>query len=212
MFTGIVAGTFEVVSVQRRQAGIQLGLALTAELTDGLTLGASVCVDGVCLTVVSMEAQAAYFDVIAETLERSTLGALQAGDRVNVERSCRFGDEIGGHVVGGHVIGTATLSERVDSDERYRLQVSVPEDWMNYIHEKGFIAIDGCSLTVGKCSRASGRGRFDLHLIPETLRRTTLGAKDVGDRVNVELDSSEVAIVATVERVLSARRAASGER
>src|SRR5690606_31420925 len=145
-----------------------------------------------CLTLVSLRGFDAHFDVIAETIERSTLGSLRVGDQVNVERSCKLGDEIGGHVVGGHVIGTATISERVANDERYRLVLAVPIDWMNYIHEKGFIAIDGCSLTVGKCERAqaTGRGRFELHLIPETLRRTTLGGKAVGERVNVELDAS----------------------
>jgi riboflavin synthase len=211
MFTGIVAGGFAVRRVEERAGASYLVVGLDGERVAGLQPGASVAVDGVCLTAVEVDGLDVHFDVVGETLERTTLGSLRAGDRVNIERSCRVGDEIGGHVLGGHVLGTGRVSAYDPQPGRYSLEVSVPEAWLDFIHEKGFIAVDGCSLTVGKCVRGPAQGRFELHLIPETLRRTGLESKRVGDRVNVELDASEVAIVRTVERVLAQRRGVDAE-
>jgi riboflavin synthase len=124
------------------------------------------------------------------------------GARVAVERSARVGDEIGGHVVSGHVIGTGEIVDAVHRDNVFDLRVSVPSHWMRCILAKGFVAVDGSSLTVGE---VEPEGRFSVHLIPETLRLTNLGRKRVGDRVNVELDSRTVAIVETVERIMDER-------
>jgi riboflavin synthase len=205
MFTGITRGTFAVTKVERAPGLLRYAVALDAAMTDGLTLGASVAIDGVCQTVVSVSDGEVCFDAIRETLEKTTLDALQPGQRVSVERSYRIGDELGGHVVAGHVIGTGTVQDVRRDGHDFGLRIAVPAAWMKYIMPKGFIAVDGSSLTVGDTDRA---GAFDVHLVPETLRLTNLGAKQAGDRVNVELDPQTVAIVDTVERVLAERERA----
>lgn len=207
MYTGITRGTFEVVSVERKPDLLTYRVALGAEQSAGLEPGASVSIDGVCSTVVSVNDGVVTFDAIRETLDRSTLGDLEVGRRVAVERSARVGDEVGGHDVAGHVMGTGTLCSVERHGHVCDIEVSVPREWMKYILEKGFVAVDGSSLTVGKTDPT---GRFGLHLIPETLRLTNLGAKPVGARVNIELDPRTVAIVDTVERVLAEREAREG--
>lgn len=201
MFTGIVAGKAEVTRVAhvggRRDVWIALG-----SLADGVQIGASVAIDGVCLTAVEISAGEVLFQVIEETLARTTLGRLAPGFSVNVERSYRIGDELGGHEVSGHVIGTGVIAVCETRPGETAIRLAVPVDWMKYILAKGFVAVDGASLTVGDTTSDGG---FWLHLIPETLARTTLGQRQVGDRVNIELDARTVAIVATVERVLAAR-------
>lgn len=209
MFTGITRGTFEVVALERRPGLLSYAVALPAGLRSGLEIGASVAIDGVCQTVVAIEGEGVRFEAILETLELTTLGALEKGAVVAVERSTRVGDEIGGHPVAGHVIGTGTVVSRKPAGEGLDLRIEVPKAWMRYVQRKGFIAIDGSSLTVG-ATDAEG-GQFDLHLIPETLRLTNLGRKQPGDRVNVELDAGTVAIVDTVERVLAERGLAGPE-
>jgi riboflavin synthase len=203
MYTGITRGTFEVISVERRPGLLDYVVALPASMYEGLEIGASVSVDGVCQTVVELRSEGVRFEAIQETLDLTTLDTLEPGRRVAVERSSRVGDEIGGHDVAGHVTGTGRIVARTPVGEGLDLTVEVPVGWMKYILHKGFIAIDGSSLTVG--DRDPGTGRFDLHLIPETLRLTNLGHKREGARVNVELDARTVAIVDTVERVLAER-------
>jgi riboflavin synthase len=150
------------------------------------------------------------FDAIQETCSLTTLGELQVGRKVSVERSCRVGDELGGHDVYGHVIGTGTIVAKNFVGEQLDLSIGVPSDWLKFILHKGFVALDGSSLTVGAV-RASGS--FVVHLIPETQRLTNFANKRVGDRVNVKLDARTVAIVETVERVLAEReRAGNRER
>ena len=124
---------------------------------------------------------------MAETLRLTTLDDLFPGRQVSVERSIRYGDEIGGHEIAGHVTGTATVSHRKTSENNLSLTLNCPREWMKYILYKGFVAVDGSSLTVGNVDPA---GFFDIHLIPETLRLTNFGKKQIGDRVNVELDSA----------------------
>lgn len=201
MFTGIVAGTAEVTKVSRVGGRRDIWIALGA-LAAGVQIGASVAIDGVCLTAVEANASEVLFQVIEETLELTTLGRLAPGVTVNVERSYRIGDELGGHEVSGHVIGTGVIAVYDTRAGETAVRIAVPTEWMKYILKKGFVAVDGASLTVGETYADGG---FWLHLIPETLSRTTLGGRGVGDRVNVELDARTVAIVATVERVLAAR-------
>ena len=203
MFTGIVAGRFRVVEAIHELGKLELWVDLQAHAS-GIQVGASVAVDGVCLTAVACRDGAVRFQVITETLERTTLGRLVGGSIVNVERSYRVGDEIGGHEVAGHVIGMGEVSQLLVLPGETAIEVRVPKEWMKYILSKGFIAIDGASLTVGETRRD---GALWLHLIPETLARTTLGLKDVGSQVNVELDARTVALVDTVERVLDERLA-----
>ncbi|HHH28179.1 MAG TPA: riboflavin synthase subunit alpha [Polyangiaceae bacterium] len=203
MFTGITRGTFEVVAVEREPGLMRYAVDL-GDYGAGLELGASVSIDGVCQTVVAMDGTVARFDAISETLDKTTLDALAVGARVSVERSARLGDEIGGHDVYGHVRGTGRVAEVHREGHDVKLVIAVPRAWMKYVLPKGFIAVDGSSLTVGETDDG---GRFSVYLIPETLRLTNLGDKVVDDRVNIELDPRTVAIVDTVERVLAQREA-----
>ena len=193
MFTGITRGTFPITKVERTEELLRYAVELPFELAEGLQLGASVSIDGVCQTVTRVDqvenSTLAHFDAISETLDKTTLGLLKVGHLVSVERSFRVGDEIGGHEVAGHVSGTGAVAVIDQSQDRWDIQIEVPDSWLRYIQPKGFIAIDGSSLTVGEVSRD---GRFWIHLIPETLRLTALGNKRVGDRVNVELDARTV--------------------
>ena len=196
MFTGIVSGTAPILRIAEgdgiRKITVDLG-----DFSDGLETGASVSLDGVCMTVVSMDSGEVTFDAISETLDRTTLSDRSEGDRLNVERSMRLGDELGGHILSGHVMGTAEIIESRTVGEGLDLLISIPDGCSPFILEKGFIAVDGMSLTVGKCDE----GSFGLHIIPETLRITTLDNKVVGDRVNIEIDSRTQAVVETMLRM-----------
>ncbi len=203
MFTGITRGTYKIVAIERQPSLLCFEVELDDEQVEGLVVGASVSIDGVCQTVVSIEGRRVRFDAIQESLDLTTLGALEIGCKVAVERSAKLGDEIGGHEVSGHVIGMGTVSEVQRQGHVSDLKIRVPTAWMKYILPKGFIAVDGSSLTVGEVDAA---GLFTLHLIPETLRLTNLGDKQSGDRVNIELDPRTVAVVDTVERVMEERR------
>jgi riboflavin synthase len=202
MYTGITRGTFPVVRLERAAERLDLWVELNEELARGLVPGASVAIDGVCLTAVTVEGQQVLFQAVPETLQLTTLGSLALGARVSVERSYRVGDELGGHEIAGHVLGTGTVREVVEHGGSRDLRIEVPSEWMKFIFPKGFIAVDGSSLTVGQ---TDARGSFWLHLIPETLRLTNFGHKRPGDRVNIELDARTVAIVGSVERILAER-------
>ncbi len=165
----------------------------------GLEVGASVALDGVCLTAVNIDGDVASFDLIQETLDRSTLGLRTPGDSLNIERALRYGDEVGGHLVSGHVMGVGTIASVSYANDTADLIIDAPPDIKNYIFEKGYIAIDGISLTVGE---TNSNGSFNLHIIPETLRRTTLGQKNSGSLVNIEIDAMTQAVVDTVKRVM----------
>jgi riboflavin synthase len=201
VFTGIAEASVPVASVTHAEGLTTFALEFPSqELVAGLATGASVAVDGVCLTVTRIDGSLVQFDAMAETLGRTTLGQLAAGARVNVERSARFGSEIGGHVVSGHVTGTAEIA-RVDTPtNNHVVTFRVPVGWMKYVFPKGFIALDGISLTVVDVH--GDRGEFTVWFIPETLRRTTFGWKRAGDRVNVEIERQTQAIVDTVEDIL----------
>jgi riboflavin synthase len=203
MFTGIVQGTYEVTSIRREPDLLTYEVAFDERGVAGLEPGASVSIDGVCQTVVSIDGQKVIFDAISETLELTTLNSLKVGERVTVERSARVGDEVGGHDVAGHVVGQGEVAEARGEGHVRVLRIQGPAAWMKYVLNKGFIAVDGSSLTV--CD-AEPTGAFAVHLIPETLRLTRLGEKGPGDRVNIELDPRTVAIVDTVERVLDERK------
>ncbi len=196
MFTGIVAGTAPILRIDEGE-GIRKITVDLGDFLDGLETGASVSLDGVCMTVVSIDSGLVTFDAISETLDRTTLSDRSEGDLLNVERSMRLGDELGGHILSGHVMGTAEIIESSTVGEGLDLLISIPDGCSPFILEKGFIAVDGMSLTVGKCDE----GSFGLHIIPETLRITTLDKKVVGDRVNIEIDSRTQAVVETMLRM-----------
>jgi riboflavin synthase len=201
MFTGIVQGTATVAEIRDHDGLRTLVLDLPAGRADGLALGASVSVGGVCLTVVAFAGARVSFDCIDETLRRTTLGALRVGDRVNIERAARVGDEVGGHTVSGHVQDAVALVAREEREGNLSLRFALSPENARFVLPKGFVAVDGCSLTVGDTEG----GSFSVYLIPETRRVTTLDALRVGDRANLELDAQTVAVVHTVERVLAAR-------
>ncbi|MEY4582126.1 MAG: hypothetical protein RL701_6829 [Pseudomonadota bacterium] len=207
MYTGITRGIFPVSRVEDHPGFTRFSVALNSALTRDIQTGASVAIDGVCCTVVEFTDTELSFDAMQETRSLTTLSELRVGRGVSVERSCRVGDELGGHDVFGHVIGTGVVTRVEAIGGQLDLTIQVPPAWMKFILHKGFIAVDGSSLTVGDVRR---EGTFDLHLIPETLRVTNFAARRVGDRVNVELDSRTVAIVETVERVLADRLGAGG--
>jgi riboflavin synthase len=200
MFSGIVKQKSQITNVETREGLVRLFVRLGAYATE-LQKGASVSIEGVCLTATEMTDGVVAFDVMQETLDKTTLGALKVGDLVNTERSIRVGDEIGGHRVSGHITGTAEIMKVETPPNNRILTFRVPAAWMEYILPKGFIALDGCSLTIVDV----GPDWFTVHLIPETLAITTFGTKTVGDRVNLELDPETQTIVETVKRVLASR-------
>lgn len=183
MFTGIVEEQGEVVALERSGDSAVLTIAAPVASSDARH-GASIAVNGVCLTVVAQEGNRLGFDVMAETLKRSVIGALEPGDRVNLERAVRADARLDGHIVQGHVDGTGAVVSRVAGDQSETVRFALPADLARYVAEKGSIAVDGVSLTV----TAVGDGWFEVGLIPETLRATVLGAKQPGDPVNLETD------------------------
>ncbi|MCO7261399.1 riboflavin synthase subunit alpha [Dickeya zeae] len=200
MFTGIVQGTATVVSVDEKPNFRTHVVQLPPELLPGLETGASVAHNGCCLTVTQIDGDRVSFDLIKETLRLTNLGDVKVGDRVNVERAAKYGDEIGGHVMSGHIMCTAEIVKILTSENNHQIWFRLSdESQMKYVLHKGFIGIDGISLTVGEVTRS----RFCVHLIPETLQRTTLGQKRLGDRINIEIDPQTQAIIDTVERVMA---------
>ena len=202
MFTGIVQGLGEVTQIQDHGGIRRLQVRLPTGRDQGLETGASVAINGVCLTVVGWDQHGVEFDVIDETLRLTNLGDLKVGLVVNVERAARFGDEIGGHVLSGHIHGQAQVTEVVETDANLAVWWAVPEALKKYVLPKGYVSLNGCSLTVGATERD---GHLSIHLIPETRELTTFGRVAVGDVLNLEIDSQTQAIVDTVERVLDQR-------
>lgn len=183
MFTGLITDVGEVIA----RSGGQFTIATSYRLT-AADMGASICCDGVCLTAtgVSTHGDGTHFsvDVSNETLSKTTLGAWVPGRRVNLERSLRAGDELGGHIVSGHVDGVAKLVSITQDGESRRFLLEAPEHLARYIAPKGSVALDGTSLTVNEVAGS----RFGVNLIPHSLTVTTWGAKSQGDTVNLEVD------------------------
>ena len=198
MFTGIVQDLVKVQTVVDQGDLTRIGLDL-GSMAHSLETGASVAVNGCCLTVTRVEQGVAYFDVIMETLHTTSLSQIRSGDYVNVERSFHVGDEIGGHIVSGHITTTADVVERRVEGNDNVLSFSMSEQWMKYVFHKGFVALDGASLTISSVDREANQ--FEVSLIPETLERTTLGRVMPGERVNVEVDAQTLTTVETVERL-----------
>ena len=199
MFTGIVQGVGEITAITSVNTVTSMTIGLPN--VENLDIGASVSINGVCLTVVSIESNNVQFDIIDETLARTNLGDISVGDFVNIERSLKFGDEIGGHILSGHIFDTGIIKSKAKKGDQMSLSILAPLSVQKYLTEKGYIAIDGISLTVGKINN----GCFELHIIPETMRLTILDSKEVGDIVNIEIDSNTQLIVATIERLLEER-------
>jgi len=205
MFTGIVQSTAIVGQIEDRPGFRKLRLQLPNKFLQQLSQGASISVNGTCLTVTAFDAVAepgwVQFDLIDETLRLTNLGQLTIGSAVNFERSLTLGSELGGHILSGHIQTQAEVLQIVETEDNWAIELQLAVEWQPYVFSKGFIAIDGISLTVG----AVTAGRFWLHIIPETLAITNLGSKKRGDRVNIEIDQQSYTIVQTVERLLVAR-------
>lgn len=204
MFTGITKGLYEVVALDRNPGLINYTINLSITLCENLKPGDSVAIDGVCQTLVRLEGTHASFQAIQETLDKTTLNILQLGHYVSVERSLRVGDEIGGHEVSGHVFGTGIVRDRLARHNNLTLAIQCNPEWMKYILPKGFIALDGSSLTVGET--IPEQGLFYIHLIPETLRLTNFGNKKINDSVNIEFEQKTKTIVDSIERILSSSK------
>jgi riboflavin synthase len=201
MFTGIVYGTFKVLELSHEEGIIRLAVELPLELTSKIELGSSISVDGVCLTVSKILENKVYFDVILETIRVTTLANLVLEDLVNIELSLSTQKEIGGHIVSGHIDCSAEISSIEKPDKNNStLTFSIDNKWNKYIFQKGFIAVNGCSLTVGTVNKQEST--FSIYLIPETIRRTNLGQKKVGDKVNIEVEKYTQVLVDTVENFL----------
>ena len=204
MFTGIVQGVARVEAIEAREGLHTLRLRLPSGFDGELAIGASVACDGVCLTVTERPApDTALFDVMAQTLKLTTLGALQQGSGLNVERAAKEGAEVGGHPLSGHVDVSATIADIRRPDNNHVLRFALPAPWMRYVFAKGYIGVNGCSLTVAEAQREpSGSGWFEVWLIPETLRMTTFGDKQLGDAVHIEIERSTQVVVDTVRDAL----------
>ncbi len=203
MFSGIVQGTAEVVQIEEKENFRTHVVRLPEPLLPGLEPGASVAHNGCCLTVVAIDGDRVSFDLMQETLKVTNLGELEVGGRVNVERAARFGDDIGGHAMSGHILCTAEVTRVIESPNNHQVWFRLPGQWMKYVFTKGYIGIDGISLTIGNVEGTE----FNVNLIPETLQRTNIGTRQVGDRINIEIDPQTQAIVDTVERVMAERGA-----
>ena len=205
MFTGIVQGTREVVSVERRDKFATFEILLGHDLASDLKLGASVAINGVCLTVTRCSDDSAAFDVMQETLRVTNLADVQAGDLVNVERAAKFGDEVGGHNVSGHVTDTVTVVDVEKTPDNTTITFEADSQWLDYLLPKGYVSLNGASLTIG--AEVKDR-RFSVHLIPETLRMTTFAQARPGMAVNMEIDPQTQAIVDTVKSFMKQQRVA----
>jgi riboflavin synthase len=194
MFTGIVRERGNIVSIARSGEGARLRIA-APETASAATVGDSIAVSGVCLTVVSVAGAELAFDAVAETLRRSSLGALEAGNEVNVEPALRAGDPLGGHYVQGHVDAVGRVAKVEPEGDGRSMTFDAPSEVLRYCAEKGSITVDGVSLTVAGLDETT----FTVALIPHTLAETTLGALEPGDEVNLEAD----VLAKYVERLLA---------
>ena len=198
MFTGIVQDIGLISCKKETGSGIFLEVKTQPGLLKDLKIGASIAVNGVCLTVVKFTEDHVSFDVIPETLRVTNLEFVTEGSEVNLERSLKFGDEVGGHILSGHISCKAS-SRLVKSQEETELVVECPEEWNKYILLKGYIAINGASLTIAKKTTNS----FSVFLIPETLDATNLAEVSDGDLLNLEIDQTTYATINAAESLIS---------
>jgi len=199
VFSGIVESTGLVTNVTKKHDLYNLEIQTEIDFLDGLKPGASVCVDGVCLTVTSLEKNKLNFDVIVETLRTTTFNLIELNDLVNLERSIKLGDEIGGHILSGHVSEIIKIEEISKLENNYIISFKVSQKLMNYIFPKGYVAINGVSLTINDV--VQNNNTFKVYLIPETLHRTNWSTKVVGDLINIEIDHHTRNTVDTITRI-----------
>ena len=199
VFTGIVEGTGKVTEIVHSKNLSKLTVQTSTEFCQDIKLGASVCIDGVCLTVCNIENDKLKFDIIMETLSVTTFGAIKEKDIVNIERSMKLGDEIGGHLLSGHVSNTVTISNIEIPENNHILTFQTSSEVLKYIFPKGYVALNGVSLTIGEVDKV--KKTFNVYLIPETLRLTNLQNKLVGDRINIEIETQTRNMVDTMSEI-----------
>ena len=197
MFTGLIEMLCIVKSVRNTAGAMQLTVDL-GKLADETKIGDSIAINGTCLTVAQLTANVAVFDVSPETLRKSALGKLKAGSQVNVERAVKAGDRLGGHIVAGHIDGTATIAAVHKQDKVWNIKFSAPSELLDQMVVKGSVAVDGVSLTIASLDK----GSFSAAIIPETLKKTTLGKTKIGDSVNIETDIIVKIIKKQLDKIL----------
>ena len=202
MFSGIVSHKAKIINVKRHNDYVGLVIKSPAGFNAKLKKGASISVNGVCLTSKDSGKNNLKFDVIEETLKKTNLNSVVKGDIVNLERSIKASTEIGGHLMSGHVHFTAKVKKIIEKDNTKDMNISLPGKYSDYVMQKGYIGINGCSLTIGKVLKNS----FNIHLIPETLKITNLNNLNEGDELNIEIDQTTITIVNTVKKTLVAQK------
>ena len=202
MFSGIVQGTGKISKIISKKNHITLEISAPKNFNKNLKKGASVSVNGICLTSLDNGKKNLKFDVINETLSKTNIGKARKGSLVNLERSITASTEIGGHLMSGHVHFAGKVEKIITKNTNKDLQIKFPKKYKQYIFEKGYIGVNGCSLTLGKVNNDS----FYVHLIPETLEITNLGDLKKGSLVNIEIDQNTIAIVETVKNSLAAQK------
>ena len=202
MFSGIVQGTGKVQKITAKKSYISIEISAPKNFNKKLKKGASISVNGVCLTSLDSGQKKLKFDVINETLSKTNIGKLKKGSLVNLERSITASTEIGGHLMSGHIHFSGRVEKILTKNTNKDLQIKFPRKYKEYIFEKGYIGLNGCSLTLGKVNKDS----FYVHLIPETLEVTNLDVLKKGSHVNIEIDQNTIAVVETVKNSLAAQK------
>ena len=202
MFSGIVQGTGRVQKITAKKSYISIEISAPKNFNKKLKKGASISVNGVCLTSLDSGQKKLKFDVINETLSKTNIGKLKKGSLVNLERSITASTEIGGHLMSGHIHFSGRVEKILTKNTNKDLQIKFPRKYKEYIFEKGYIGLNGCSLTLGKVNKDS----FYVHLIPETLEMTNLNVLKKGSLVNIEIDQNTIAVVETVKNSLAAQK------
>ena len=198
MFSGIVQSLGTIVSIDEASEIVTLEVQASEDFTKGLKVGDSVAVDGVCLTLTKSESDRMFFDAVPETLNKTIIKSYKKETKVNLEPSLRFNDSVGGHIVSGHIHTTGHINQVEIHGDAKDIVIDAGADWGKFLFEKGYIGINGCSITLGEITE----GRFIVQLIPETLRATNLDNLVYGDKVNLEFDQNTITIVETTERIL----------
>ena len=202
MFSGIVSHKAKVSKVQNFNDFIRIHISTPKNFNKGLKKGASISVNGVCLTSKDNGITNLKFDVVEETLLKTNLKNISKGDIVNLERSIKASSEIGGHLMSGHIHFTGEVKKIFEKENTKDMKISISKNYSDYVLEKGYIGINGCSLTIGKVFK----NQFNIHLIPETLKITNLDKLEEKDLVNIEIDQTTIAIVDTVKKTLAAKK------
>ena len=199
VFTGIVERTGIVTEIVHSKNLSKLTVQTSTEFCQDIKIGASVCVDGVCLTICTIDNDKLKFDIMMETLSVTTFDSIKEEDIVNIERSMKLGDEIGGHLLSGHVSSTVKISKIETPENNHILTFQTSSDVLKYIFPKGYVALNGVSLTIGEVDKV--KKTFNVYLIPETLRLTNLQNKLVGDRINIEIETQTRSMVDTISEI-----------